>query len=254
MSKEEKITASKEIMNGPAVHFRQGSSKTMSVIEKAIELDPKNAEAWRELSVAYLKRGMPTKWKPLFDKAVELDPVEWQGWRGYLHLYFYRNYKKAIADFDATDELTPNFDDTPQGQSVNYMRGLAYLGLKNYNKSKLYFETYIKDQANTSGEEYADVTAFLYLGIGYYLEKDYENAKQNLYKALKYSNDHYADAHYYLAKCFYKEQDFSNALIYIKKAQNDFNLGYSHRRNYVEVLYQIYSQDIEALKKELENS
>ncbi len=232
----------------------QGSPEMMYYVEQAIALDPENADAWRELSIPYLKRGMPTKWKPLFDKAVELDPEEWQGWRGYLYLYFYRNYKKAIEDFDATDTLTPNFDDTPQGQSVNYMRGLAYLGLKDYTKSKSYFDTYINDQIKAAGEDYVDVTAFLYRGILAYHKNDFENAKIDFEKVLKYSGNHYADAHYYLSKCFLEEKDASNALIHITKAIEDFNAGYFHKRGYVEVLYQIYLQDLEELKKLIENS
>ena len=146
----------------------QGTPKMMEYVEKAILLDPYNSDAWRELSVPYLKRGMPVDWKPLFDKAVTLNPKEWQGWRGYLYLYFYRNYSRAIEDFDATDILTPNFDDAPQGQSVNYMRGVAYLGLKNYKKSLSYFSTYIEEKTAESGEDYVDVTAFLYRGIVYF--------------------------------------------------------------------------------------
>jgi tetratricopeptide (TPR) repeat protein len=253
MSKEQKKAESKRIMSGPA-HLDQGSPKTMMVIEKAIELDPKNAAAWRELSVAYLKRGMPLDWKPLFDKAVTLDPIEWQGHRGYLYLYFYRNYKKAIEDFDATDTLTPNFDDAPQGQSVNYMRGVAYLGLKEYAKSKSYFDTYIADQIKTFGEDYAEVTAFLYRGIIAYYQKNYEAAKNDFYKVLKYSSNHYADADYYLSKCFFEEENNSLALAHFQKAYEDFNAGYFHTRNYIEVLYQLYPQDLEELKHLIENN
>ncbi|WP_164914131.1 tetratricopeptide repeat protein [Aquimarina sediminis] len=252
MNEEEKKAESKKIMNG-AAHLNQGSPDTMMVIEKAIELNPENAEAWRELSVAYLKRGMPLDWKPLFDKAVMLDPKEWQGHRGYLYLYFYRNYKKAIKDFDATDILTPNFDDAPQGQSVNYMRGIAYLGLKEYTKSKNYFNTYIDNQIKTSGEDYADITAFLYRGIIAYLQKDYKSAKKDFQKVLKYSENHYSDAHYYLSKCYYEEKEIPKALEHIKSAIEDFNSGYYHTRNYVEVLYQVYIQDLEEQKNLVEN-
>ncbi|MBP2833256.1 tetratricopeptide repeat protein [Aquimarina sp. U1-2] len=247
----EMINGGDEIVEAPEL---QGTPESMIYIEKALAIDPENADAWRMLSIPYLKRGMPTRWKPLFDKAVELNPEEWQGWRGYLYLYFYRNYKKAIEDFNATDILTPNFDDTPQGQSVNYMRGLAYLGLKDYTKSKSFFDTYINDQIKASGEDYVDVTAFLYRGIVAYLEKDYNKAIEDFHKVLKYSGNHYADAHFYLSKCFLKQKDINNARRHITKAIEDFNTGFVHKRGYVEVLYQIYIQDLEELKKLIENS
>ncbi|SHI85437.1 tetratricopeptide repeat protein [Aquimarina spongiae] len=257
LTEEEKKAKADQIINGKTLllspHY-QGSSKMMTLVEHAIALDPNNADARRELSIPYLKRGMPVQWKPLFDKAVALDPVNWQGWRGYLYLYFYRNYKKAIEDFDATDQLTPDFDDYPQGQSVNYMRGVAYMGLKDWDKAKLYFDTYINEQIATSGEDYADVTAFLYRGIIAYQNNEIESAIEDFLKVLQYSGNHYADAHYYLAKCFSAQNDFPKAKHHIDEAIKDFDLGYFHSRNYVEVLYQIYIQDLEGLKKQLENS
>lgn len=253
----EKKAEADGIINGG--HFllsprKQGSPEMMSLVEYTLQLDPNSADAWRELSIPYLKRGMPVQWKPYFDKAVELNADSWQGWRGYLYLYFYRNYKKAIEDFNATDSITPNFDDTPQGQSVNYMRGIAYLGLKDYTNAKKYFDTYIEDQRKGSGEAYAEVTAFLYRGMTSYFEQEYEVAQENFNKVLTYSGNHYADAHYYLAKCFYDQNQNDQAKIHIQKAIKDFELGYSHRRGYVEVLYQIYIQDLLTLQKDIENN
>src|SRR5688500_7323755 len=124
-------------------HFNQGSPENMELIETAIELDPNNSAAWRELSVPYLKRGLGHEWKPLFDKAVEIDPISWQGWRGYLKLFFYRDYEGAIQDFNATDTLTPNFTDYPQSLSVDYLRALAYLQLKDFDASIKFITKYI---------------------------------------------------------------------------------------------------------------
>lgn len=226
----------------------QGTAKMMLYVEKAIQLDPENSDAWRELSVPYLKRGMPLDWKRLFDKAVELDADNWQGWRGYLYLYFYRNYNKAIEDFDATDSITPNFDDHPQGQSVNYMRGIAYLGLEKFDKSLEYFDTYLEDQLKQSGETYTEITAFLYKGIVLFEMKKYKEAIVWLHKVLQYSNQHYADAHYYISKSYEKLNYLDKAENHIEKALSDFKEGYSHKRDYVEVLYQIYIQDLERFR------
>ncbi len=61
------------------------------------------------------------------DQAVACDSSRWIGWRGYLYPYFYRDNKKAIADFDTTNHLTPDFIYAPQGHSVDYWGGHAYL-------------------------------------------------------------------------------------------------------------------------------
>ena len=53
---EEKVEEASEF----GFHFYQGSPQHMNAFAYAIELDSTNAENWRELSVTYLKRGIPT--------------------------------------------------------------------------------------------------------------------------------------------------------------------------------------------------
>ena len=163
----------------------QGSPESMARIEEAIALDTTYAEAIRELSVAYLKRGMPHKWKPIFDKAVEKDAATWQPWRGYLHLWFYRDYKKAIADFDASDTLT-DYIDHPQGHSVDFWRGIAYLGLNDYKNSIAYWYKHIQRETEESGEDWVELEAFLYRGIAYYESGNSEKALENFDKVIHY--------------------------------------------------------------------
>ena len=92
LTSEEKITLAEEMwLEIEKNHGIQGSPEKMNFLEEIIRLNPKHCDAIRELSVAYLKRGMSHEWKPIFDRAVECDAVTWQPWRGYLYLYFYRD-------------------------------------------------------------------------------------------------------------------------------------------------------------------
>lgn len=254
LSPEERKIKSDEMINGG--HFvlgphMQGSPEMMTYTEKAIQLDSLNADAWRELSIPYLKRGMPHKWKPLFEKAVHLDSIQWQPWRGYLYLWFYRDYKKAIADFDASDTLTPNFIDAPQGHSVDYWRGICYLGLKDYENSLAYFDKYINNEIEESGEDWVEVTAFLYRGIVYFETENYEEALLNFDKQLQYSRHLSADAKYYKAQILKTQNKLEKAKTLIEEAINDFNVGYYNNRPYVETLRQIYLEDLKAFKATL---
>ena len=124
-------------------HGIQSSPEKMNFLEEIICLNPKHCDAVRELSIAYLKRHMPHEWKPIFDQAVEYDAVTWQPWRGYLYLYFYRDCQKAIADFNASDSITPNHIDSSQGHSVYSWRGHAYLVAKDYGNSIVYYQKHI---------------------------------------------------------------------------------------------------------------
>ena len=127
-----------------AGHNYQGNVKNMTYLMKAIENDSTHAEAYRELSIPYLKRGYPHLWFPLMNKAVELDP-SWTGSRGYNYLFFYRDYKRALADFRATDSLTPGFTDFPQAMSVRYLKGLCFLGMEQYDSALFHFQEYIDE-------------------------------------------------------------------------------------------------------------
>ena len=236
-----------------AIIFPQGSMMSINGIKRATEIDSTYQQAVYELSVAYLKRGLPHKWLPQYNKAVILDSVQRIPWRGYLYLWFYRDYKKAIADFDASDTLTPNFIDAPQGHSVDYWRGIAYLGLKNYEKSNWYFEKHIKKETEDFGEDYVDLTAFLYNGIAYFEAEDYENALVNFNNQLKHGRNLSADAKYYKTQILKAENKIAEAKDMIDSAIEDFNSGYSNNRGYVETLRQIYLEDLTDLKNQLNN-
>lgn len=246
----ERKKMSVEYLENAEKNFGQGTPACMNLIEAALQLDPNNAAAWRELSVPYLKRGLPHEWKPLFDKAVELDPVAWQGWRGYLKLFFYRDYESAIADFNATDTLTPNFTDYPQSMSVDYQRGLAYFQLNEKEKALDYYTRYINEVTAKSGEDWVDVNAFVHRAIVYIKMEDYGKAKSDLEKCLKYYSSS-ADAYYHLAVINLQTGNHALAKEHIAKARLLFEKGAYMHRPYVEVFGQIYLSDIVNLESKL---
>jgi tetratricopeptide (TPR) repeat protein len=264
-----------------AIQFRQGSIPFQNGIAEAVTIDSTYEAAVYELSVAHLKRGMPHKWLPQYNKALSIDPKVRYPWRGYLYLWFYRDYKKAIADFDASDSLTPNFIDAPQGHSVDYWRGIAYLGLKDYKNSIVYFDKHIQKEIDESGEDWVEHEAFLYRGIAHYEAKNLEKALENFNTLLKYNSD-FADAKYFKALVFKSELEMlqqeitmaaarysdvmhtkipkekfqtkkQEALTLINDAIDNFYSGYSNQRPYVETMRQLYIEDYEILKAKLES-
>lgn len=230
----------------------QGSSQSLNALSKAIELDSTNAEAWRELSIPYLKRGMPHLWEKYMANAVKYDAESWQAWRGYNYLWFYRDYKKAIIDFDTADNFNPNFTEQAQGHSVDYWRGIAYLGLKDYNNSIKYFDKYINKEINDSGEDWVEVTAFLYRGISYYESGYLDDALFNFNKLIHYTEGRYADGNYYKAIVLEKKGQYKEALNLTNLAITNYKDGYYNSRPYVETLRQIYIEDLNSLKSKLE--
>jgi len=224
----------------------QGSPASMTMLDSILNLDPTNAAAWREISIPYLKRGMPLQWKPLIDKAVYHDAKTWRPVRGYLYLIFYRNYKKAIADFDASDSLT-DYIDHPQGHSVDFWRGIAYLGLKDYENSISYWNKHIDRETEESGEDWVELEAFLYRGIAYYEWDKPEKAMEDFDRAIHYFKQS-ADAKYYKALLLKDAGKNDEAKILVEEAIVDFKAGFYNHREYVETLRQIYLGDLEELK------
>jgi len=251
LSQAERQKLSTEVFDGGS-HLPQGSVKSMTRIERAIAIDPGNCDAVRELSVAYLKRGMPDKWKPQMDKTVECNPEIWTGYRGYNYLWFYRDYKRAIADFNATDSITPDFTEAPQGHSVDFWRGIAYLGLKEYAQSISYFDKHIAKETAESGEDWVEQEAFLYKGIAHYENKQPEKAVESLNKVIHYSKNLTADGKYYKALILAEQQNCTKALLLVNEAIADFNNGYFNSRDYVETIRQIYMEDLNKLKTQVD--
>lgn len=252
LSSEEKVALAKKIYD-PIGHFGQGTPKVMSMLDSIVALDPMHCDAVRELSVAYLKRGLMLPWKMQFDKAVACDPVIWVPWRGYLYLQFYRDYEKAIADFDASDSLTPNFTDAPQGQSVDYWRGLAYLGLNDYENSIKYLDRYLAEVTEENGEDWTEPTAFLYRGIAHYESKNSEAALLDFNKMILYNKNKTGDGSYYKALILYEANKCEEAKNELDIAIANFNNGYYNNDVYTEALKQIYIQDLNSLEVSIKN-
>ncbi|WP_313114854.1 tetratricopeptide repeat protein [Aequorivita sediminis] len=254
MSEAEKKQYSVELYKeAVGLHAAQGDPRVMTKLEHAVAMDPNNCKALRELSVAYLKRGLIDEWKIKFDKAANCDPKIWVPWRGYLYLQFYRDYEKAIADFDASDTLTPDFTDAPQGHSVDYWRGLAYLGLKDYENSIKYLNRYVDDVTKKNGEDWAEPTAFLYRGIAHYENNTPEAALIDLDKMIFYNQNKTADGSYYKALILFEQNKCEDAKKELETAFNNFKNGYFNKHHYTEALKQIYIQDLNNLENAISN-
>ena len=182
------------------------------------------------------------------DQAVICDAKRWQGWRGYLYLFFYRDYKKAVADLNATDSLTPHFIDNPQGHSVDYWRGHAYLGMKDYKNSIVYYQKHIDKVVNDYGEDWVEPDAFLNLGIAFFEHGMLDSVPALLNKALQYYDNKSADTKYYWALYEQSQGDREKALEWVHKAIEDFKLGHSKERPYNEEIRQVYFEELEELE------
>lgn len=249
MTKEERQSASLEYTTLASL-LERGSPKHMRILEKAIRLDPQNDRAWRELSLPYLYSGMFEEWSFSISKAIEINPEAWQGWRAHDRMYYCRDFAGALFDLDATDTLTKNQVDYAQNTSVDFLRGVCYLGLNNYSKSEEYFYKYIEDEQAKIGEAFVDETAFLYLGILALKQDQYNLAVQHLLRGIKFE-DGYADFHYHLARAYCYLGEYAKAQKEIIIAAKKFDEGNYLRGYRYEAVEQIYKAQITELNQSI---
>ena len=220
---------------------QQGVSLSQSMFEILKYQDPSNDRIYFEQSVPYNKRGYYKKGFQLLDKAVEIDPKMHLGYRGYMKLRFLRDFKGAIEDFNRLDSLTPNVVDAPRGEDIDFLRGEAYFGLKNYEKAKFHFKRSIENQ----GEGWADIQAFVYTGLSEYELDNLEEAQKQFEKALDQSK-FTVEAHLGLAKIYKVKGEVEKSEIHLDKAEKFFS--YKRNDSYYEYLNEVNKSDITSLR------
>jgi tetratricopeptide (TPR) repeat protein len=246
----EKPTYAKNLRNGVSYYY-QGTVAEQFHIKEALALDTNAGYLWREFGTARVKRGIADEMQYYYGKAVEKEPDPWAGFRGYLYLYFYRDYARAISDFNYSDKVTASIGYS-QGQNHDYMRGIAYYGSKDYEAANFYLSRYIDTTIAETGEEWVDAFAVLYRALAYEKLGKLPESRAEFARVLRIYED-LADVYYHLARLDVMEGKKDIAFKNLQKAKKNYQDGYYHSRPYVEVLEQIYWQDLVMLEAEIEN-
>ena len=129
---------------------------------------------------------------------------------------------------------------------MDYWRGIAYLGLKDYQNSIAFFDKHILKETEDSGEDWVEINAFLYRGIAHMKARDSIKALENFDEVIHYFEKS-ADAKYWKAQIMQRTGEKEKALALANQAEQDFNEGYFNNRPYVETLFQLYPEDFELL-------
>ena len=247
-SNQEKIKLSETILNGAGTDlYYQGSVAERAIIKEAQKLNPDNPDVWREFGVPYLKRGICTTANKYYTLAAQKDPEQWLGYKAYCWLYFYRDYKTALKEIDKFDALTPNFVDYPQATSVNYMRGICYLKLGDYQSAIHYLRLHLDKELKEAGPDYIASLPYQLLGIAYHNSGAYDKANEIFLKGIKY-NHNTADIWYYHALNLHEMKQYNQAKKALLEADHWLAIGNVNIRPYVEEFYQIYREDIDKAK------
>jgi serine/threonine-protein kinase len=153
--------------------------EAVSDFENALEIDPANYVAYRELANIYSKMDIPELAELTYKRAIKLNPEYWVNYN-YLGIYYYRNgeYEKAKNQFKKVIELRPN-----NLKGYNNLGGM-YFYLDKPDSAVIAFNKSIDIEPNLEG--------YYQLGAFYFYQQNYNQAADMFLAATSFSNEDYS--------------------------------------------------------------
>lgn len=224
--------------------YRGNNERGNAIMAYALTKIPNpDDQTFHKLSVQNTKNGNYQLAVGYLDKSVKLNP-EGYGYYGWVMLYYYRDYDRALIYLEKFDSLTPGFSDFPMGESIHFLKGLAYMRKHKLNEAITAFDTYINEVTEKSGEEWVDVVTFYYKGLCYQLQNNYKKALSVYDKALKYDKS-FTEVYYQKARCEMLLNEKEKAYSDFKRSKELIQQNLIKRDLYMEFFYPVYIQDIE---------
>ncbi len=160
--------------------YYQGAKYRQQLFDQLIALDSNNAEYFQGKSMAHTKIGDYHIAFPLMERAYQLNPKEMGYYYGWLLLYYYRDYERALKRLNEYDDFTPNQPDFAWGEHVNYLKGLCHRRIHNHELAIEEFDRVIELEG-----EHVDVNAYVYRGLSHYSLGELELAEMDFLKAIE---------------------------------------------------------------------
>lgn len=191
--------------------------------DSLLAICPHISEVYQEKGFRQIAKGDVQKAITYSDKAVELDPKRWLGYRGYLHCLITKNFKQAITDLEAAEQLTPNA--FTMDHTFSFFLALSHMELGNYPQAEKYFIKDITQQKRGEGHNDLHFNTLLYFGILYYLMNEFDQAEMRLNECLQLYEMH-PMANYYMGMTM-KVTGNKRQNGYFEKARQAMQDGYA---------------------------
>ena len=163
---------------GVAYENKEEYDRAIQDFDKAIELNPNDAEAYRNRGIAYEHKEEHDRAIQDFDKAIELDPNDAEAYRDRGIAYEHKEeFDRAIKDYDKAIELNPKYIEAYNN------RGIAYGNKKEYDRAIQDFDKATELNPN-------DTIAYYNRGIVYERKNEHGRAIQNYSKIIEINPKH----------------------------------------------------------------
>ena len=145
--------------------------------DRAIEINPKDANAYQNLGVTYAKLGNHRQAIEDFDRAIEINPEYAEAYynRGFIYGKL-GDFRQAISDYDRAIEINPKYAE------VYNNRGVAYDKLGNHREAISDF-----DRAIEINPDYA--RAYYNRGVTYGILRNQRQATDDMITAARLDNE-----------------------------------------------------------------
>lgn len=229
--------------------YHQGTEYSQVYFDSLISLAPTNEYYYREKSVAHTKIGDYHIAFPLLEKSAQLDPKESLYYYSWLLLYYYRDYDRALLRLEEYDALSPGFTDSPWGENIHFLKGLAHKQKGDYKKAIQEFDLSIA----TDGYDYADPYTFVYRAICFLNTGAYEKAKADLELFISLEPNTVMP-YYYMAQYYIAQNNKEKAKQHLAIAATQLALDHHKTDPYMEVFDAVQEGMIADSYKRLEGS
>ena len=215
------------------------------MIEKSIKkLKNFSALQYHSASVQNTKNGNYNKAIEYLDKASELEPEEVDGYYGWLLLYYYRDYEKALFHLNRYDAFTPDFVDYPQGDNILFTKALCYKELGQYSKALELFDNAIKSELKEHDESWISHQVYFQKARTLHLLGQQKKAIEYYDKTIKSWNKS-AESFYYKGLAQIEINDELVGLQNLNIALDLIKKGYKTSDSYVALFDEVYQMEIE---------
>ncbi|MGC8840253.1 MAG: tetratricopeptide repeat protein [Candidatus Sumerlaeaceae bacterium] len=176
----------------------KNAQETIANLQRALELDPKKAQAWFLLGKLYRDLGQTEKAIDAFQKLLEIDPN-----------FPYGNQFLALSFIDAKDydqaleQLNEEIKKRPDNYQAYVDRAEVQIQLGNYDKAD-------KDLETVTSKDPSRWEAFLTRARLAFVQEEYDKAKENLMRVLALKPDA-IEAHIIMGKVLRAQKDYDGA-------------------------------------------
>lgn len=205
--------------------------------------DKVTGDDYHKLSVQNTKNGNFIQAIDALEKAIVLDP-KINGYYGWVLLYYYHDYKRALECLEAYDLLTPGFSDAPVGEDIHTLKALAKMQLGNYEEAIEEFNINIAEVTAQNGEYWVPIYTYFYKGRCFQKLNKMNEAIFCYDQSIKMYEQN-TEAYFYkgltLIEMGRKKEGCEN----LQNAFSLINQGNKQSDVYVELFDEVYKQDIE---------